>query len=109
MDNELNIFKKIYIENVQKTCYSIRHIKGHYQYWVDNKMNIDDNNGSYIKETIIHNIGLIYMEVNIFEDYKNDLDLFMKNQEYIMNMSNQKYKDKFFKSILKIIDINNKL
>ena len=37
--------------------------------------------------------------------FLNDKDLFIKNQEYIVNMSKSKYKDKLFKNILKIIDL----
>ena len=66
-------------------------------------MNDDDENGTYIKDIIIHNISNIYLKVNNFDDYLEDNDLFIKNQEYILNMSKQKYKDRLFNNILKII------
>ena len=100
---DLKIFKKIYIEDIPNSCYSIRTIKGNYQYWLNNKMNDDDENGSYIKDIIIHNISNAYLEANNFDHYLQDNDLFIKNQEYILNMNKQKYKDKLFTNILKLI------
>jgi len=100
---DLKIFKKIYIEEIPNSCYSIRTIKGNYQYWLNNKMNDDDENGTYIKDIIIHNISNAYLEANNFDHYLQDNDLFIKNQEYILDMNKQKYKDKLFNNILKII------
>ena len=100
---DLKIFKKIYIEDIPNSCYSIRTIKGNYQYWLNNKMNDDDENGTYIKDIIIHNISNAYLEANNFDHYLQDNDLFIKNQEYILDMNKQKYKDKLFNNILKII------
>lgn len=100
---DLKIFKKIYIEDIPNSCYSIRTIKGNYQYWLNNKMNDDDENGTYIKDIIIHNISNAYLEANNFDHYFQDNDLFIKNQEYILDMNKQKYKDKLFNNILKII------
>ena len=105
INSDLKIFKKIYIDNIPNSCYSIRHISGNYQYWLNNKMNLDDENGTYIKDTIINNISNIYLEENIFDNYKEETDLFIKNQEYILNMSKDKYKEKIFKNILKIIEV----
>ena len=101
----LMINSDIIIDNVPNSCYPIRHISGNYQYWLNNKMNLDDENGSYIKDTIINNISNIYLEANLFDNYKNETDLFIKNQEYILNMSKDKYKNKLFKKILEIIEV----
>ena len=105
LNSDLKIFKKIYIDDIPKSYYPIRHMKGNYSYWLNDKMNIDDENGNYIKEILVTNISNIYLNVNSFENYVNDNDLFIKNQEYIVNMSKQKYKDKLFKNILKIIEM----
>lgn len=105
INSDLNIFKKMYIDDIPNSYYSIRHIKGNYQYWLNGKMNVDDENGSYIKDVIINNISNVYLNANSFDNYKDDTDLFIKNQEYIVNMGKQKYKDKLFKNILKIIEI----
>jgi hypothetical protein len=103
INSDLKIFKKIYIDNIPNSCYSLRAIKGNYQYWLNNKMNDDDENGTYIKDIIIHNISNAYLEANNFDDYLEDNDLFIKNQEYILNMNKQKYIDKLFTNILKLI------
>ena len=104
INSDFQIFKSLYINNIPQTNYPIRHINGNYQYWCNEKMNTDDENGNYIKDTIIDNIMNLYLEINNYDDYKDDNDLFLKNQEYILNMAKPKYKDKFFKNILKIID-----
>lgn len=105
INSDLKIFKNIYTDDKPNSCYPIRHIKGNFQYWLNNKMNNDDENATYIKDTIIHNITNIYLDSNIFDNYKNDTDTFIKNQEYILNMSKSKYKEKFLKNILKIIEV----
>ena len=105
IDGEIELFKKIYIDNITKEYYPIRHIKKKYQYWKDEKMNDDDSNGTYIKNTIINNIEQSYFSINTIEEYNNDIDQFIKNQEYISKLSEQKYKDKFFLKIITIINI----
>jgi hypothetical protein len=105
IDGEIELFKKIYIDNISKEFYPIRHIKKKYQYWKDNKMNDDDTNGTYIKNTIINNIEQSYFSVNTIEEYSNDIEQFIKNQEYIIKLNEQKYKDKFFSKIIGIINI----
>ena len=87
-----------------ESYYPIRHIKGNYQYWLNNKMNIDEE-GNYIKDTIIDNISNIYLYINTFDNYSDNIDLFLRNQEYILNMSNTKYKNNFLKKLLKIIEL----
>ena len=67
-------------------------------------MNDDDPQGNYIKNTIVNNLQNLYLELNLYENYEDNTDLFLKNQEYIMNMNSDKYKDKLFKLILKIIN-----
>ena len=105
ISSDIKIFKNIYIENIPNSYYPIRHMKGNYQYWLNNKMNNDDEQGTYIKDTIIHNITNIYLNINVIENYGDDTELFIKNQEYVFSMTKQKYKDKFFKNILKIVEV----
>ena len=97
------MFKKIYIENVPKEYYPIRHIKKKTQYWLDGHMNDDDNN--YVKDTILKNISMCYLKINLYENYTRDIDQFLKNQDHINNMFETKYKDKFFNNLLQIIHI----
>ena len=68
-------------------------------------MNDDDKNGKYIKETLIKNITMCYMKVNKLENYDADMEQFLKNQEHINNISEQKYMDKFLQKIVNIVDI----
>jgi len=105
LNGDIKIFKKIYIDNISKEFYPLRHIKKKYQYWLDNHMNDDDKNGKYIKETLIKNISMCYMKVNKLDNYNADMEQFLKNQEHINNMSEQKYMDKFLQKIVHIIDI----
>ena len=80
-------------------------MKKKYQYWLDDKMNDDDSSGTYIKNTVIKNIEQCYLSVNIYIDNDMDIDDFIKNQEYISKLSEQKYKDQFLKKIVGIITI----
>jgi hypothetical protein len=104
IESDLKIFKKIYIDNVAKEFYPIRHIKKKYQYWLDGEMKDDDKNGSYIKNTIIKNIELCYTSVNTLDNYV-DIDVFLMNQDYINMINDEKYKDDFLIRISEIIKI----
>jgi outer membrane murein-binding lipoprotein Lpp len=104
MEGELKIFKKIYIENVSKEYYPIRSIRKKLQYWKDGIMN-DDITNTYIKSTIIENIKDIYLNVNKFENYKDNIDQFFRNQNHISKLNEQKYQDKFLNEIIQIIKI----
>ena len=102
---DIKIFKKIYIDEIPKEYYPIRHIKKKFQYWKDNHMNDDDSNGTYIKNTVLKNIEQCYLKINIFENYTNDMDQFLKNQDHINKLREEKYKDKFLSKIISIINI----
>jgi hypothetical protein len=105
LDGDIKLFKKMYIDDVEKTHYPIRHIKKKYQYWFDNKMNDDDPNGTYIKNTVIQNIENAYLSVNIYHEDETEMDDFIKNQEHISKLSEQKYREQFMKKIIGIITI----
>jgi len=105
IESDIKMFKKMYIDNIPKEYYPIRHIKKKFQYWLDGNMNDDDTNATYIKNTILNNIEKYYLKVNIYENYVNDLDQFLKNQDYINKLHDEKYKDKFLSKIILIIDI----
>jgi hypothetical protein len=105
IQSDIKIFKKMYIDNIPKEYYPIRHIKKKFQYWCDNHMNDDDTNGSYIKNIILKNIEQCYLKINVFDNYTNDIDQFLKNQEHINKLSEEKYKDKFLSKIISIINI----
>ena len=105
IQSDIKIFKKIYIDDVPKEYYPIRHIKKKFQYWKDDHMNDDDSNGTYIKNIILKNIEKCYLNINIFENYTNDMDQFLKNQDHINKLREEKYKDKFLDKIISIINI----
>ena len=105
VSGDVNLFKKMYLDNVLKEYYPIRHIKNKYQYWLDDKMIDDNTSAEYIKNTIIKNIEFCYRKVNIFNNYNDNIDQFIKNQEHINKFNEIKYKDKIFASILPLIEI----
>jgi hypothetical protein len=98
-------FIDLNIENIPKEYYPIRHIQKNLQYWLNNKMNDDDVNGTYIKNVILNNIENCYLKVNIFDNYENNMEQFLKNQEHINKLSENKYKDNFLNKIIPLINI----
>jgi hypothetical protein len=105
INGDIQIFKKIYIDNIPKEYYPIRHIKKKLQYWLNNTMNDDDSIGTYIKNTILKNIEECYLKVNNYDNYVDNIDQFLKNQEHISKLREEKYKDKFLSKIISIITI----
>ena len=105
MNGELKIFRKIYIDDVPKEYYPIRHIKKKLQYWCDGHMNNDDSSGTYIKNTILKNIEQSYLKINTYDNFTSNVEEFIKNQEHINNLSETKYKDKFLQKIISIVNI----
>ena len=105
LQGDLKIFNKMYIDGISKEFYPIRHIKKKIQYWLDNHMNDDDVNGTYVKTIIIKNIEDCYLAINTFDNYENNVDQLLKNQEHINKLSEEKYKDKLLNKIINIITI----
>lgn len=99
---DIKIFKKIYIDNIPSEFYPIRNIKKKFQYWNNNHMN-NDNNGEYIKNTISHNIEQCYTSINVYDN--NDMDDFLRNQDHINQLSDEKYKDLLLSQIVELITI----
>ena len=105
INGDIMLFKKLYIDDIPKEYYPIRHIKKKFQYWCDGHMNDDDNNGTYIKNTIIKNIEQCYLRINNDDNYGNDIEQFLRNQEHINKLMEQKYKDKILVKVVSIIDL----
>lgn len=105
LSGDIKMFKRMYIDNVSKEFYPIRHIRKKIQYWNNNCMNDDDSDGTYIKNTIIKNIEDCYLIQNIFDNYTGNTEQFFKNQEHINKLSDEKYKDKILSKIINIITI----
>ena len=104
-NGDIQLFKKMYIENVAKEYIPIRHIKKKFQYWISDHMQDDDTNGEYIVSTVLKNIELCYMKVNNMDNYGDDIDQFLKNQEHINRLHDIKYKEKIIALIISNIDI----
>ena len=103
IQGDIKMFKKMYIDNIPKEFYPIRHIKKKLQYWKDGHMIDDEQN--YVINTIIKNIEECYLKINSYDSYTNDIDQFMKNQEHISKLSEVKYKEKILLKIIQIISI----
>jgi hypothetical protein len=104
-NGDIQLFKKMYIENVAKEYIPIRHIKKKFQYWISDHMQDDDTNGEYIVSTVLKNIELCYMKVNNMDNYGDDIDQFLKNQEHINRLHDIKYKEKIMALIISNVDI----
>ena len=68
-------------------------------------MKDDDTNGEYIINVILKNIELCYMKINNTDNYGDNIDQFLKNQEHINKLNDNKYKEKIMSQIIKLIDI----
>jgi hypothetical protein len=105
INGDIQLFKKMYIENISKEYIPIRHIKKKFQYWINDHMKDDDTNGEYIINVILKNIELCYMKINNTDNYGDNIDQFLKNQEHINKLNDNKYKEKIMSQIIKLIDI----
>jgi hypothetical protein len=105
INGDIILFKRLYIDDIPKEYYPIRHIKKKFQYWRDGHMNDDDNSGTYIKNTIIKNIEQCYLRINNDDNYGNDIEQFLRNQEHINKLTEQKYKDKILSKVISIIEL----
>lgn len=70
----------------------------HYEYWGDNKWNIDPY-GKNIINIISNNLKTLYISVNTIENF--EVDDFMKNQTHIFELNNEKYQKTLLQEIIK--------
>jgi hypothetical protein len=105
MAGDIKLFRKMYVDDISKEFIPIRHVKKRYQYWYQGRMVDDDTLGSYIKNTVVKNIENLYLKVNTYERYENNLDRFMQNQDYISKLRDEKYKITILKNIVPIVSI----
>lgn len=75
------------------------------EYWFNKRWNI--NNGELIN-TLLHNMKTCYLTVNTFDNYNDEPDTFMKNQKYIMELSNEKSKERLLKSLKQFLEKRSK-
>ena len=96
---DFELVKELYL-NSNNNAYPIRFIsKNKYQYWDDNCWN-EDNNGEHIKKICINTLQSLYLRCNKYDNYKNNNELYIKNQEYISSIArDEKYKDRLINKI----------
>jgi len=104
LEGDIKLFKILYLKDVTKEFYPLRYIKKKdFQYMNDNIWNEDD--GSYIKDIILKkNIARCYLKVNTLENVSND-GKFMQNQKHILELSDEKYQDRWLNGIKALIKI----
>tara|TARA_Y100001958_G_C21163559_1_gene496878 strand:- start:206 stop:706 length:501 start_codon:yes stop_codon:yes gene_type:complete len=92
LSGDFEIIKKLYFD-VPKESFPIQHIdKKRYKYWLNNKWNIDVD-AVYIKDVLLCVLNSCYLRFNKYERYKDNIDTYIKNQEYISTIStDDKYK-----------------
>jgi hypothetical protein len=101
VDNDIQIIKKIYFEDIREELYPIRINKNKLEYFNENKW---IQNPKELSNILSKNIQILYASVNIFSNYEDDIDTFMKNQNYILGLSEEKYKDKLLKNLKLILN-----
>jgi len=97
---DIDVIKKIFFTNIDINNYPIRCAgnKKVIEYWLNDKWNNDD---IYLFNTLTSIIKSSYLSINIYKNYENDIEKFVKNQEYIVKVSSdQKYKESFMKSLI---------
>ncbi len=104
LKGDLQLFKDIYLKNVQKEFYPLKIIGKKFHYWLDNQWHQDSN--SYARSCICHNIKMCYLDVNKMQDYQDNIDQFLTNQNYILKLVDEKYQDKVLATIKSYLEKN---
>jgi hypothetical protein len=90
--SDLVLVKEMYFkENIPPIRYNINK---NIEFMLNNGWKCDD---VYLFKTIINNIKSCYLIVNNFDNYENNLEQFMKNQQYIINIISDTYTKSFIK------------
>lgn len=90
--SDLLLVKEMYFkENIPPIRYNINK---NIEFMLNNEWKCDD---VYLFKTIINNIKSCYLIVNNFDNYENNLEQFMKNQQYIINIISDNYTKSFIK------------
>ena len=97
----IKLIKMIYIPSVEyiipiKYCITKDNRKLMYYYSDNNEWTVDENN--YIINTLCDNVQKIFMRVNNLDIFDSDDD-FMKNQDFILKICENKYKNNILKRI----------
>ncbi|MEK7098113.1 MAG: hypothetical protein AAB906_04670 [Patescibacteria group bacterium] len=100
MTSDLLLLKKIYFDNIDPSLLSLKHIGRKYKYWMNDKFNDDD--GTYIKDTIYNNIYTLYTMVNT-SSFLENIDDIVPNSNYIISMDTATYKNTLYKKFIAYI------
>lgn len=100
LKGDLFIFKEYYLKDnmVPLRCKN----KNMVEYWCSGHW-IMDENGKNVMEIISSNIRRLYTNYNVIERYDGERGKFLKNQEHIMCLKNEKYQRDLLKLIIKDI------
>jgi len=100
INSDMNIIKKIYITDINNPSIRLTADKKKLEYWNEDKWNINDE---YLSNVLITNIKNLYFITNVCEKYSIErIEQFLKNQAYLLKMSDQRYKDLFIKNIYRL-------
>ena len=100
LTSDFNFFKLLFMDNKQKSEYSIMFENKVFYYWLDNQWNVDKN-CEYIIDIIMKTIKFQYYNVNKFDSYKSNMDRFIKNQAHIVKLDTKKYINSFIERLKK--------
>lgn len=100
--SDFELFKILFIDNKEKSDYPIIYEKRSFKYWLNNEWN-SDKGCEYIMKTITDIIRRLYFSVNKFDDYKGNLEKFIKNQTHIDKMKEKKYISSFIDKLKKLL------
>ena len=98
INGDYDMFKLMYL-NVDKELYPIKRVDNEYHYW--NNGFYKDIDCEHIKSVISSNLRHCYFKVNKYDECKENSDKFIKNQEHIDKLKDDKYLMKVVEYIYK--------
>jgi hypothetical protein len=97
--NDLSLIKEMYFkENIVPIKYNINK---NIECRINGDWKCDE---VYMYKTLIGNIKSCYLMINIFDNYENNWDQFMKNQDYIMKITSDNYLASFIKMFTQMLN-----
>mgnify|MGYP003947674895 CR=1 FL=1 len=95
---DYDLFKLMYL-NVDKELYPITCVSNEYCYWINGFHK--DVDCEHIKSIISSNLRHCYFKINKYDESKENSDKFIKNQEHIDKLKDDKYLMKLIEYIYK--------
>jgi len=101
VQSDMKIIKKYYLDDKEKNIYPFKFGKV-IEYWHNNTWK---NDQKYLVDTLINNIKNCYVSINKHDKYIEDVDQFLKNQNYIVSeMNTEKYRTTFLKELKNLLN-----